>query len=361
MGILLGILAGFVAWFLVRYLAAGLYTVDQNELAVKTSFGRAQRVGEATTLTDPISESLNAEERERYVWPQVRVIGPGGPYFRWPWERVHKVSMAVQTINMATDPEAPSANAGGTVLDAVTKDQLNTGLQGQIRYRVSERNLYAYLFGVKNPIAHVMGFFVSVLRERIASFAAPAPEGAPPPIPGAPGSGAVPAPTLATVLGGGAVGAGKPGIGEHAGGTPAIGISINDLRKNLRDLNELMDRECASSTARYGIVLDASLITGIDPPPEVETALAAINTAYNQVSSDISLAQASADQTLVQSRTAVEIETLKAEAEIEPLRALAEQLTQLKEAGPGALEAYRRNVRLTLFNQARRAILEVRP
>ena len=30
-----------------------------------------------------------------------------------------------------------------------------------------------YLFGVKNPIAHVMGYFVSVLRERIANFEAP--------------------------------------------------------------------------------------------------------------------------------------------------------------------------------------------
>ena len=48
--------------------------------------------------------------------------------------------------------------------------------------------------------------------------------------------------------------------------------------------------------ARYGIMLDASLITGIDPPAEVESALAAINTAHNQVSSDISLAQAAADQ-----------------------------------------------------------------
>ena len=58
------------------------------------------------------------------------------------------------------------------MLEAVTKDQLNTGLTGQIRYQVSERNLYAYLFGV-NPIAHVMGYFVSVLRERIATFEAP--------------------------------------------------------------------------------------------------------------------------------------------------------------------------------------------
>jgi len=41
---------------------------------------------------------------------------------------------------------------------------------------------------------------------------------------------------------------------------------INDLRKKLRDINEHMDRECKSSEARYGIALDASLITGIDPP-----------------------------------------------------------------------------------------------
>ena len=81
------------------------------------------------------------------------------------------------------------------------------------------------------------------------------------------------------------------------------GISINDLRKNLRDLNEHMDQRVPIvPPARYGIVLDASLITGIDPPPEVESALAAINTAHNQVSSDISLAQAAADQKIVQSQ-----------------------------------------------------------
>ena len=120
------------------------------------------------------------------------------------------------------------------------------------------------------------------------------------------------------------------------------GISINDMRKNLRDLNEHMDRECLSSAARYGMVLDASLITGIDPPPEVESALAAINTAYNQVSSDISLAQASADQKIVQSKRAVEIETLKAQAEVEPLNSLAAQLLAARRrAGQGALAGVR--------------------
>ncbi|MBL0313441.1 MAG: SPFH domain-containing protein [Holophagaceae bacterium] len=322
-GISFGFLVGFIAWFLVRYLVAGIFTVNQNERAVKTSFGRAQRLGDATTAEDPISASLNADEKLRYTYPQVRVIPPGGPYFKWPWEQVYKVSIATETVSMAFDPMTPSANNSGTVLEAVTKDQLNTGLSGQIRFKISERNLYAYIFGVKNPIAHVMGYFVSVLRERIANFEAP----------------------------------------NAADGTPAIqtGISINDLRKNLRDINEHMDKECGSSAARYGVQLDASLITSIDPPPEVESALAAINTAHNQVSSDISLAQASADQKIVQSRRAVEIETLKAQAEVEPLRLMASQLAELKaNGGEAALSAYVRNVGLGLYAQAGRLVKEVK-
>jgi regulator of protease activity HflC (stomatin/prohibitin superfamily) len=321
-GIFFGCIFGFVVWFLLRYLAGGLYTVDQNERAVKTIFGRADRVPEMTTLSDPIAESLTEDEKLRYIYPQVRVIPPGGPYFKWPWEKIYKVSVSTQTLSMAHDPDDASANQDGQVLEAVTKDQLNTGLSGQLRYRVSERNLYAYLFGVKRPISHVMGYFISVLRERIANFEAPK----------------NPDPEALVVT----------------------GISINDLRKNLRDINEHMDVECRSSEARYGIMLDASLITEINPPQEVESALAAINTAHNTVSSDISLAQATADQKIEQSKRAVEIETLKAQAEVEPLRQLTEQLADLKRAGGGALQSYIRNVRLSLYSRAKQIILEVK-
>ncbi len=326
LGIPIGIVIGFMGWFMLRYIVTSFYTVNQNERAVKTSFGRAQRLGKATTLVLPMGEALRPDERERYAWPQLRVIRPGGPYFKWPWERVYKVSVATETINMAQDIEDPTANQHGTILEAVTKDQLNTGLEGQIRYRVSEHNLYAYLFGVKRPIVHVMGYFVAILRERIASFEAPA----------------------------------TP-LTEDVSSTEVnamAGISINDIRKNLSLLNDRMEEDCRSSEARYGLVLDASLITAIDPPPEVESALAAINTAHNEVSSDLSLAQAAADQKIVQSRRAVEIETLNAHAEVEPLVALAAQLEALQASGPEALQAYVRNVRLQLYAQAQQVILQ---
>jgi hypothetical protein len=163
----------------------------------------------------------------------------------------------------------------------------------------------------------VLAYFISVLRERIANFEA-----------------------------------------RQDQTQRVAGVSINDLRKNLRDLNSVMEGECATSAARYGMRLDASLITAIDPPAEVESALAAINTAHNQVSSDISLAQASADQRIVQSRRAVEIETLKAQADVEPLRALAAELQQLKGQGAGALSAYLRNARLALLGHVKHVFME---
>ena len=329
-----GLIFGAVGWFLLVYVIRGFFTVNQNERVVKTSFGRAQRLT-TTTLDNPMSEYLRPDERERYNYPQLSVIQPGGPYFKWPWEKIYKVSIATETVNLAFDAEDINANRGGTELDAVTKDQLNIGLVGQLRFRVSDQNLYAYIFGVKRPLVHVLGYFVSILRQKIASFEAPDP---------------------------GTTGAIAVAAAHGADLAVAAGVSINDLRKNLRLLNEDMDKGCMSSTARYGIVLDASLITGIDPPPDVESALAAINTAHNSVGAEVSLAQASADQKLVQSRRAVEIQTLNSQAEVEPLVQLAQQLADLKKnGGSGVLDAYVRNVKLSLFSKAKNAFVEVKP
>jgi hypothetical protein len=51
------------------------------------------------------------EERQRYCYSQVRVICPGGPFFKWPWEEIHKGNIATQTMNMAYDPETPSTKS----------------------------------------------------------------------------------------------------------------------------------------------------------------------------------------------------------------------------------------------------------
>jgi regulator of protease activity HflC (stomatin/prohibitin superfamily) len=316
-------LLGVVAYAFVRVVPAGFYTVRPDQRAVITSLGRAQRLGTGLPVPAP---HMTDEERERYAYPQLRVVSPGGPYFKWPWQRVHKVSVATNAIDLTWDPTKEQST-----IEAVTKDNLTTGVNGQLRFRVSEPNLYAYLFGVQSPLEHVVGFFVAVLRERIANFVDPR----------------GPSLVVGTEL-------------QEQGSAAAElseGVSINDLRKNLPLINQYMEEQCRSTPGRYGIELDAALITEIDPPPEVDRALSAINSTRNQVAADISTARADAEQQITMSQRAVDIASNNAQAEVAPLRELAETLAKIKrEGGSPALRAYQRNMRIPLLQRARRIV-----
>ena len=331
MSIALGLLAGILTYTTIRIMIGCLYTVRPDQRAVVTSFGAVQLLQERTSPPPP----LHDDEKERYSYPQVRVIKPGGPYFKFPWQKVHKVSVATQAVDLSWDPSKEQ-----NTIEAVTKDNLTTGVNGQLRYRVSESNLYPYLFGVSSPLEHVMGYFVSVLRERIANFVDPR---------------------------GQSLLMDSDEVDGDTGGSKASavelseGVSINDLRKNLPLLNQYMEEQCRSTTGRYGIELDAALITEIDPPLEVDRALSAINSTRNQVAADISTARADSEQQITMSARAVEISTNNAQAEVAPLRELARTLTTIKaEGGSDCLKAYLRNLKAPLYQRASR-VVQVEP
>jgi len=321
--LILWFLVGAAVYTLIRVGISGFYTIRPDERGVLTSFGRALRMPGGAVADDNLSD----DERERYRYPVVQVVQPGGPYFKWPWQQLYKVGIATQAVPLTWDPTKAQET-----IEAVTKDNLTTGVNGQIRYRVCENHLYAYLFGVESPLEHVMGYFISVLRERIANFTDPR------------GQGLLAEDEL-------------EGETSSAAAELSEGVSINDLRKNLPLLNEYMEQQCASTAGRYGIELDAALITEIDPPPEVDRALSAINSTRNQVAADISTARADAEQQITMSRRAVEIADNNARAEVAPLRVLAETLTQIKrDGGPTALAAYLRNMRVPLLERASRLV-----
>ena len=268
---LIGLVIGIITYCFFRCIVGGFYTVSPDQRAVVTSFGKAERLGKSAVAA-PAEEGgeLSADEQERYEYPQVRVVGPGGPYFKMPWQSVHKVSVATQSVDLSWDPSKEQ-----DTIEAVTKDNLTTGINGQLRYRVSENNLYPYLFGVTSPLEHVMGYFVSVLRERVANFVDPKGQ-----------------PLLDTAVDA------ETGDSESTSTSVDLseGVSINDLRKNLPLLNQYMEEQCRSTMGRYGIELDAALITEIDPPGEVDRALSAINSTRNQVAADLSTARADSEQ-----------------------------------------------------------------
>ncbi len=308
--------AGLALYAFVRCLLTGFYSVGPNERAVVTTLGRADRL--SSGLDPSLAQTLTSEERARYDYPCIRVVPPGGPYWKWPWQKVRKVDMAVQLAELTWDPTKDQ-----TTVEAVTKDNLTIGVNGQLRWRVCERNLYAALFAVERPLEHMMGYFISILRERIAGFSDPK----------------------------GAEGANEsPGVPD--------GVSINDLRKNLPELNRYMLEQCRDAAARYGIELDAALIQQIDPPAKVDEALAAISTANNQVAADISGARALADQEITRAERVVEITRNDVEAEVAPLREMAGTFRALKAAGgPEAVVQYLRNARLKVVANARTAFV----
>ena len=314
-------IAGVAVFSLIRIFTGCFFTVRPDQRAAITSFGCADRLSAA----EP--PNLDSDDVGRYNYPAIRVIGPGGPYFKWPWQKVHKVTVSTDAAELTWDP-TKSQNT----IEAVTKDNLTTGVNGQIRYRVSEKNLYAFLFGVEAPLQHVMGYFVSVLRERIANFEDPK---------------------------GGAL-ISEDELSNDTSSTPSElseGVSINDLRKNLPLLNEYMEQQCKGTAGRYGIELDAALITEIDPPSEVDRALSAINSTRNQVAADISTARAESEQQITMSKRAVEIASNNAQAEVAPLRELARTLKAIKQQGGStALMAYLRNMRMPLLRNATRVV-----
>jgi regulator of protease activity HflC (stomatin/prohibitin superfamily) len=305
-GVVLG--AGIAA---VMTLVFGVYTIGPTERGVVTTFGRAQRLN-GTVGTDPdLSPLLTPEEQPRYDFPLIHVVKPGGPYFKWPWQRLYRIDMTIQTTDIIWDPDI-SQNS----IEAVTKDNLTISLTGQIRWRPCERNLYGYLFGVARPRAHVMGFFISVLRDRIATFH------------------------------------------SQAGDIIVDGISINDLRKNLSTINQFMESACKKTAARYGIELEAALITTIDPPADVDDALASINTTQNQVAAAISQAKADADQKLTMAEQAVQIARNMADADAAPILELGRTLSAIHaQGGQAALDSYLRNALLPLREKASQTVI----
>lgn len=324
MSLIMYFILGVAVFLIGRVILGCLYTVRPDQRAVVTSFGAAEKL---PTVADEVEDD-EEEGHDRYAYPQLRVVGPGGPYFKMPWQEVHKVSVATQSVDLSWDPSKFQET-----IEAVTKDNLTTGVNGQIRYRVCESNLYPYLFGVTSPLEHVMGYFISVLRERIANFTDPK------------GQSLI----SEEELDGDAESKASIELSE--------GVSINDLRKNLPLLNQFMEEQCRNTTARYGIELDAALITEIDPPSEVDRALSAINSTRNQVAADISTARADSEQQITMSARAVEIASNNAQAEVAPLRELAKTLAAIKqEGGSDCLKAYLRNLRVPLFRRANRVV-----
>jgi regulator of protease activity HflC (stomatin/prohibitin superfamily) len=283
----------FVTGFLVGAVAYAIYLigrchfrVDQGYLGVLTNFGAALKQGGTLRTYLP------------------------GLHWKWPWQRVHHVTMMEQNVEL-------SGEEGGRT--AMTEDGTVLRFDSILRFQPVESELEQFLFDLKSPHEHITGLFTSLLRNEIADFR---------PLRGS-DSRALQRGSAAS------------GIGSYA-----------LIRRQRKQLNERIEEFCRKEIGkRYGVRFNAVDLTDILPPDELAHALNAVIQAQTEAESLYAHAEAESQQRIVAAESGVEIAKARAQAtelEIETLGRFLEGLQR-----EGTLENYVARRRAEVVSQAR--------
>lgn len=281
----IGMLVGAVTYVVYILFVRCSFRVDQGYLGVLTSFGAAQK--ESGTLR----------------------TFPPGLHWKWPWQRVHRVAMMEQNLEL-------SGEEGGRT--AMTEDGTILRFDSILRFHPAESELEQFLFDLKSPHEHITGLFTCLLRNEIADFS----------------------PTVAsdsTAL---------ERADASAGGSYAL------IRRQRRMLNERIEEFCRTQIGeRYGVRFSAVDLTDILPPDELANALNAVINAQSEAEGLYALAEAESQQRIVAAERGVEVakaRALAAEREIQTLGVFLEDLHK-----QGTLQDYVQRRRTEVVSQSR--------
>lgn len=280
MFLVLGVVLGFLVLLSICALR-GLFRVDEGELAVLTRFGAA--------IT------------ERDARSRLKTFGPG-LHFRWPWLRVHRVTMKEQTLDL-------TGRDGG--LHAMAPDGTVLRIDCILRFAPVKEDLHHFLFELEEPLEHVKELFTCLLRNEIANI------GSHDPARDIDGRIAyvLPSPPTANLT-------------HDAGGS-----SYAILRSDRRPLSQRIESFCSQIGKRYGVRFDAVDITDILPPDELRDALNAIMHARAQVDVAFARAQADSQRQIMAAERGVEVARARAKAIEEEIDGLAAPLIDLEREG----------------------------
>lgn len=139
---------GFVVYliYLGRYC---WFQVDEGHVAVISTFGKIEVLESGKPAASKPSKSL------------VPLARQAGIHFKWPWQKVHDVSLMEQMLDLSGEDAGSSAMASdGTMLRFDSK----------LRITPKKELLYEYLFSMEQPTEHVKSAFRCLLQNEIANF-----------------------------------------------------------------------------------------------------------------------------------------------------------------------------------------------
>lgn len=258
----IGLIGGLIAaalWFA----RSCQFRVDEGQLAVVTSFGAAKRKPNRALIT----------------------YGPG-LHFKRPWERVQRVSMREQSLELSGENGQRVMAEDGTVLR----------LEASLRYTPEEAGLEQFLFGLKRHDAHINGLFTCLLRCEIANMAKPA---------------------TTEVM--------SP-MAEMAEAAGSYGL----IRRERQLLNERLANASRKQLGSvYGVKFLAVDLIDILPPDELADALNAVMNARSEADSQRFKAESESRQQLLSAEQGVEIARTHAAAVQIEMNTLAKHLGTL--------------------------------
>jgi len=242
------------------------FRVDEGQRAAITAFGAAKR--KALVLV---------------------TFGPG-LHFKAPWEKVHRVSMREQSLDLSGENGQRVMAEDGTVLK----------LDASLRYMPEEAGLEQFLFGLARPIEHINGLFTCLLRSEIANMAHPA--------------------TTETA-------SAATEVAEAAGSYGLIRRERTLLNQRLAEVSK------KHLGAVYGVRFSAVDLIDILPPDELADALNAVMNARSEADSQRFRAESESRQQLLSAEQGVSIARTHAAAVQIEMDTLAEHLGALEKDG----------------------------
>ncbi len=252
---------------LLVLMAISVKTVREGEVGVRLSFGAAERASDGN----------------------LRLRTPG---LHWvlPWMRLEIVNIAEQVTDLsAALPQTMAAD--GTVLR----------LTWSARHQVEQARVDTYLFGLRQPRAHVEGIVACHLRNQLATMTAVSlrQDG-----------------DLAATDAGAAV--------AHAG-------SFAYLRRKRGDVSrQFVTDHRASMLANYGTDVGALDLLDVDPPEALADALNAVVRAEAEADENFFRASSECKQTVLAADHSLQLATTRAQAMQKEIETLGQYLEGLR-------------------------------
>lgn len=256
--------------------------------------------GHAAVLTAFGAAVLESHEEKKLI-----IFSPG-VHWKKPWQKVIQFSTMERVLDLSGSDRGRHAMAtDGTVLR----------LDSKIRFYPLKNNYYSYLFEQKNPMEHIKELFTCLLRNEIANFSSDTPN-------------------------------------EY----DFIG-SYSEIRRDRSRLNKEMEDFCNTKIGMtYGVKFNGVDLIDILPPPELETALNAIQNAKTEAETMYAKAEADSRQKIASAQQGVEIAKIRAEAAAIEIQTQAGVIKKLIDQGH--FNNYLRHRRTELLGDSRMTFVQ---